>query len=119
MAGTGRVSASSGSQILAARRQPSDIGIQQFSMHRVRCGNSVDDLHGSEGRCSSGVQPWTTAITSTLRGLDQDLGHGEAVHDRPRGAGVRPLEVSANRTVDRLVVDTVQSAGMDLAYIAE
>ena len=37
----------------------------------------------------------------------------------PMAQGLRPLEVSADRTVDRLAVDTVQSAGMDLACIAE
>src|ERR1044072_340727 len=37
--GTGAVSASAGSQIRAARRHPSDIGIQEFSITRTACGN--------------------------------------------------------------------------------
>src|SRR6266481_8565807 len=38
MAGTGVVSASAGSQMRAARRHPSGIGIQQFSMTRTAWG---------------------------------------------------------------------------------
>src|SRR5207249_10266509 len=41
IAGTGVVSAPAGSQMRAARRQPSDIGIQQFSITRTALGNRL------------------------------------------------------------------------------
>ena len=40
-AGTGSLSASSGSQMRAASRQPSASGIQMCSITRTRCGKSV------------------------------------------------------------------------------
>src|SRR3990172_5724742 len=51
IAGTGSLPASSGSQIRAASRQPSDSGIQAFSISRTRRGKSVRTRKPEKSRC--------------------------------------------------------------------